>query len=74
MTEIERLIDSWGEVYINVGKCEKFEYEIQPDMPKTNEKHLLDYIKRQNAEKLKKHDIINTRRTIFNIVGNRYKN
>ena len=73
MIKIERLIDSWGEIYINVGKCEKFEYEIQPDMPKLNERNLLDYIKRENAEKLKKHDIINIRRTISNIVGNRYK-
>lgn len=58
MTRIKKAKDSWGQIVIYVEKCERFSYEFQKDMPKLNEKHILGYIKRKNAEKLEKYAII----------------
>ena len=57
--------DSWGDIFINVYECDKFSYEYQSDMPKLNQKYMLDYIKRKNAKKLKNYIIILYRRIVF---------
>ena len=51
MKKIRKVKDSWGDPFINVYKCDKFSYEYQPDMPWLNERHLQDYIKRENVKK-----------------------
>ncbi len=58
MTKIKKAKDSWGQYVIYVQECDKFSYEFQKDMPKLNKKYILGYIKRKNAEKLKKYVII----------------
>lgn len=58
MTKIKKVKDDWGEPVIYVQECSKFSYEFQEDMPKLNQKHMQDYIKRENAKKLKKYVII----------------
>ena len=50
MLKIERLVDSWGDIYINVGECEKFKYE-HPDTPKKD-------LCQHDFEDLNKDDII----------------
>ena len=50
MKEIKRCKDSYGEYIIYVGKCEKFLYEFQKDIPKLNNEYIIDYIKRKNAK------------------------
>ena len=46
MEKIKKMKDDWGEWVIYVEKCKNFSYEIQPDMPKLNQKNMMDYIKR----------------------------
>lgn len=65
MTKIRRSNDELGQPVIYVQECSKFSYEFQKDMPKLNQKHIQDYIKRKNAKKLKNCIIIIYRRTIF---------
>ena len=65
MTKIRKSKDDWGQVVIYVQECSKFSYEFQKDMPKLNKKHMLDYIKRKNAKKLRIYDKLLYRRTIF---------
>lgn len=46
MTKIRRSNDDLGQPVIYVQECDKFSYEFQKDMPKLNQKHMQDYIKR----------------------------
>ena len=62
MINIERLIDSWGDTYINVGKCNKYEYE-NPEIPKTPIPDL------HNTEIDKIYDIIDVVENYFNDSG-----
>ena len=33
MKKIQKLVDHWGDTYINVGECSKYKYE-NPEVPK----------------------------------------
>lgn len=53
--------DEWGEDVIYVRECDKFKYEIQPDLPKLNDKMKKQgkvYIKNEHLPDLNKFDII----------------
>ena len=65
MTKIGKIRDELGLPVIYVQECDRFSYEFQKDMPKLNQKHIADYIKRKNAKKLKNYIIIIYRRTVF---------
>lgn len=43
MKKIAKEPDSWGQNVIYVEECDKYEYEIQPDMP------LLNYKEKQKS-------------------------
>lgn len=61
MKKIEVSKDEWGEDVIYVYECDKFEYEIQPDLPKLNAKMRRKnkvYIKNKHLPDLSKFDII----------------
>lgn len=61
MKEFSKVKDAWGESVIYVKECERFEYEIQPDIPLLNRKHKVyvttihlpkkeDFVKMYSAE------------------------
>lgn len=61
MKKIKIEKDEWGEDVIYVGECDKFKYEIQPDLPKLNykmQKQNKVYIKNGHLPDLNKFDIM----------------
>lgn len=62
MKKIQRLKDSWGDIYINVGECDKYKYE-DPEVPK---KPILDL---HNEEIDKIYDIIDVVENYFENSG-----
>lgn len=58
MKKITRVKDNLNLITIYISECDKFSYEFQKDMPELNEKHMLDYIKRETAQIMKKCSIL----------------
>ena len=74
MKKIKKDKDSCGDTIISVYECDKFSYEYQPDMPRLNEKHMISYIKRKNAEIERFYDKLYLVENYYNDnLGDRYK-